>query len=485
MAPGPGVAGLAEDLWQIVATHMTLRDWARTSGTCHLLHRLPLSVVRVGDPFNEHKGMLHQGAPVLPHALQGRCWRATCEHLAKCIKEASSLRFPLYAGLEWASRRWSVAYILHLELDDEGAEQLAAACTPAGMQLRHLKELHFYCRAHSDTCRPMLAWLLSKASHIEALSCRSFRKLFYFPPLAYLKHLMLNSTDFSSLSRYLPLLLALETLHLDGHRETYMHEDDGLFSNAAHLPSLDLRSNIRLSHIAFQIATVGRLHIPDACKVSFIVMDEDYAGQASGQLSWAYLEPVLHSLSWTCFDSMGIVDMQRLQMCSALSYVNLVVHHRFGDAGMPVELTGHLARLKCLVIHAFEVHVVVPAYVEWKAFRVVACGGGLHLTMQDVQSFASTTAAFVLSGQGLDTSGVRQALQEALSAAGKSWDESLAHLGVGAIHPHGPGIKYPEGLGLRLSGCNAQPLHVWRMPGVPDQEGKALSQVVPFAKMDA
>ena len=82
-APELGPAGLTEDLWRIVASHMTLRDWARTSGTCRTLHSLPLSVVRIGDPFNEHEGTLRQGASVLPLVLCRACVEEPCEHGAK------------------------------------------------------------------------------------------------------------------------------------------------------------------------------------------------------------------------------------------------------------------------------------------------------------------------------------------------------------------------------------------------------------------
>jgi hypothetical protein len=192
------------------------------------------------------------------------------------------------------------------------------------------------------------------------------------------------------------------------------------------------------------MAIVRQLHVPAACKVGVIITDE--GDEPFRQMSWSHLLPVLHSWFLTC-RGVTAEDMQRLQFCRALSCVSLFVQGTFGREGQPIVLSGQLAgqfaRLDCLFIHAFEVHVVVPAHAEWKASRVVAGGGGIHLTFKDMQRFAGTTASFLLSGDGLESSGVRPALREALISAGKSWAE---------FDIQGPGM-YPKGGGLVLSGC--------------------------------
>jgi hypothetical protein len=233
---------------------MTLRDWARASGTCRQLYRLPLSVMRIGDPAHEHEGTLHQGAPVVSDAVQIVSLKIP-PITSSCDKEGSNAQ-PA-AGWEWASKRWSAAHILHLQLNKDNAMQLAGVCEPP-MQLQHLKELHFCCK--DDACvwwRLSLkaSWLLSRSPRLEALSCRVSRRLFYFPPLTTLKHLMLSMSDFSSLDDYLPQLPALESLHLDARKEPYQCGiilDDKEFYLTANLPALDLRDNIRLTHVAFQ-----------------------------------------------------------------------------------------------------------------------------------------------------------------------------------------------------------------------------------------
>ena len=338
--------------------------------------------------------------------------------------------------------------MLHLNLNEDNAGQLAATCAQPAMQLDHLKELHFRCAAYSGLCKGLLAWLLSKTPNIEALSCCAFRKLFYFPPLTTLKHLMLNSTDFSSLDEVLRQLPALETLLLDGWREVYIHEDADAFPNAAHLSSLDVRSNTRLTHIAFHEVTVGCPRVPAACKVSVSITD---AGENFGSLIWANLGTALRYFYWSCSGSIELEDMHGLLFCPALTYVDMAADESFGNKDTPIVLAGHLANLKCLFIRAFEVHVVVPADVEWKAFRVVAGRGGLHLTFEDVQRFASTTATWVFSGPRLEESGVRHALREALSAAGKSWDEFS--LDNGPVHLRGPGFMCPKDVGWKLPYC--------------------------------
>jgi hypothetical protein len=331
------------------------------------------------------------------------------------------------AGIQWCSKRWHEARILHLHLTKFNAEQLAAALSvgPPSAQLRKLKELHFYCKPDSDRCITMLTWLLSGISGLEVLSCRTFPKLFYFPPLVALKHLLLGCHDLTGLAKLLRGLPLLETLSVKG----VLEEEDGANdedSGPAHLPVLDLCSNTRLTHVFLYDVTVGRLSAARSCQISLRVLDE----ASLEQYDLAQVAPNLHALSWWAHEPVGCRALQRLQLCTALSVLDLRVSYAgIGRAAKPVRLSGALARLQqCSLYTAHDMHVAVPALVQWQFFKAWS-RGSLHIAFEDVRHFARTVETIALSSKNLCTSGTRQILCSALSMAGKTWDDSRGDYG--------------------------------------------------------
>jgi hypothetical protein len=164
----------------------------------------------------------------------------------------------------------------------------------------------------------MLAWLLSSfRDDLEVLSCRTFGKLFYFPPLAALKHLLLDCHNFSGLAKALRSLPKLETLSIDGYDEDEEEDENGHLGALAHLPALDLSSNTMLLHVRLCSATVGSLTVAPGCEVSLKIHDDD----ALERFEWAQLAPVLYSFSWMAQEWLENTSaaLQCLRQCTALS----------------------------------------------------------------------------------------------------------------------------------------------------------------------
>ena len=53
-APGGHLSTLPLDILQRVASLMPLKDWAKASGACRVMHTLQLDVIDVADPDNWH-----------------------------------------------------------------------------------------------------------------------------------------------------------------------------------------------------------------------------------------------------------------------------------------------------------------------------------------------------------------------------------------------------------------------------------------------
>jgi hypothetical protein len=109
----------------------------------------------------------------------------------------------------------------------------------------------------------------------------------------------------------------------------------------------------------------------------------------------------------------------------------------------PIDLTGTLARLAVCCISAAEIHVIVPAQVQWQVFTAWSRHGDLTIEFEDVEQFARSVGTIALCGKNL---GIQQDVCTALSRVGKSWDGSAdGYRGRRMYDYKGGGLDISEG----------------------------------------
>ena len=357
--------------------------------------------------------------------------------------QPSGLGVPVWTDLEWASKRWRRASVLHLQLHDGVVRRLPAVLANQPLAAGWLTELQVGRRVtgRGDSCDN--ASLLSHAPSLTMLAWRTHRlddctrMLMRMPCLTQLRHLvlLLEATCFGNdrmciseaakrnakeltegLRDSLVQLPALETLHL---KQISCHHPESTGLNLR-LPPLCLIACARLRYVCLDAFVAGSIGVPEGCSMSacFLAGSAALLQDAHWRRMLSQLRRIaLSSSVWGGYHEDTKRLMEILQCCPLMRDLRLDLLSDADDQQHVFALDGSLAGLETLSVSAHKLMVFVPACARWRCIRLW-CSGQLNVIFEDVGAFALHTKAFVFAGlhQHMENSASMASLCDALAA---------------------------------------------------------------------
>ncbi|BDA43022.1 hypothetical protein COCOBI_04-0310 [Coccomyxa sp. Obi] len=395
-----GLDSLPSDVVLLISGYMTMRDWARASGTCKAWWKLPLNNL----------------------------------DLCKVADHDSKLTI---AGIYWVANRCTEAQVLRCEINDISGtvmsqmRPLLKACEDPG--LRYLQELHLKCfyeqpliRYPGNTRTPALRsnsggtmlfmdlveGLARMASPLRVLSAHidKLTNAGAFPRMRQLQHLLLSmsictSKDdrrLSALASALPQMPQLLTVHLD---------NTGGYSGSMSILPLDLRPCTRLQSLRLGGIAPADLKLAPQTKLH---LDLTHWELACAPV-WAQLSSVNTlfyehvTIQGSMFDRTNLIPWLSGHVKLDTVYLQAFV---FGEAvymnGMQMapafigarhfSLNGHGVRLK------------VPAQHRWQVLEVWA-DYAMALEFEDLAVFVRAPPSFTFEFMRFRGTGFRELLR--------------------------------------------------------------------------
>lgn len=394
---------------------MTVRDWARASGTCRHMYKAGIEAAHIaccGLPPQNQDLFLEQGTKLcLPESSVA--WPRVASH----NEIIGLLDGP---GLLWASKRWRMASVLHLQMHEGVAQRLPPALASQPLPGDWLTELQLMWGPGATPVSHCMASLLSHAPSLTLLAIRTDARgirhpMLDVPVLRQLQHLVLvaesDSNDSSPynfnadlhqgcLLRVLIMglgnLPALKTLHL---KHVTLGDPGGL-ALPMRMHVLPLHVCATLQHVRLDSYLSGDILLLEGCSAcaSFLQGSAGDLQDACWQEMLVQLRGIaLSSSMWNGDYKQTEHMMHILQCCPVLRDLRLELLRSPVSQPYLFSLTRSLARLDTLSITAHDLQVFVPSCARWQCIRLW-CAGRLDVTFEDVGAFARHARAFVFAG---------------------------------------------------------------------------------------
>ena len=326
----------------------------------------------------------------LDHSLIRWCWSAgLCWALHRCLEvpmmcireteawQDSGAFETITSKLSWVAANSTALQVLIVWLFTWDPDDHQAPCTQYKLKWVHA-----------------LAQQLAACSRgLQTFRCRA-RDLDTFPVIPNLKHLMLD-VHFAPLHNgvgSLTSLASLETLHLEGHTNTYGSPA------AFDCPPLQLSCLSRLRRLALVNVIPEGISVSSCCAV-FV---KHFGTYISNHPFWSALcidSPCLRSVDWADLSYQVTIgtpeDIPRaMREASCLDRVNLSLLKKWSCERFPPAL----ARVRKLIIHSESIILSVPAKVQWQ-YILIYGWAHLNVVFEDVGAFAKVPMNFSFSGK--------------------------------------------------------------------------------------
>ncbi|EIE18828.1 hypothetical protein COCSUDRAFT_59759 [Coccomyxa subellipsoidea C-169] len=361
-----GNATLPQEVWQKIASHLGVRNWAQVSGTCKATWNVELQDVRVYE-----------------------CDRLGNAGVAWLLKRAQHARTLLIGELFGEALQ---DFALGLLQSPHSFTNLAALSLNREDNYRH-KRTH----EEAEALLMMWTWLAGQARQLQYLNL-TLIQLKGLPRLPQLKHLQLHlkNGDCRRVARCMTdALPSLQTLHIICLNDS---QDDG--------PELLLAAMTQLRSLALRGVLPASLALPESTQLHVRVHDI----HAARHPIWISLLPHLRTFH---------IDMQKedssfdakenipLFLFGPSSLETLIVSVRgFETVKAPIQLRGSFLEVERLAIDTLDdIHVEVPAGHGWRLVNFHTCKS-LGIRLHDMENFVDNRPEFSFQFTTLQGMGV-------------------------------------------------------------------------------
>ncbi|BDA45359.1 hypothetical protein COCOBI_07-1460 [Coccomyxa sp. Obi] len=325
---------LPAELWARVAAHMSLRDWARASGTC----------------------------------------RST---KAVCLKNLTIKNIPA-AGVQWASRMLDTADVLCSSA--HSLRPIAQGVMSGLYSIKQLQQLVIDAHPCSDSLLSCLSWLLAQTCKLEILVTRVDSSP-WFPSLTTLKHLILTfHGDAGNFCDAVPTCTALETLSL--------HSLGRYGSEVLRMGMLEMDGLPHLRVLVLKAIVPESIKVPKACQVHIGVSPTTDMQNSMWQCVLANIHALKVDLP---MPDTASVDLFWKRILSPLQNLRILDMHVC--TAQPVLYLKPFAQIEKLRISGQDLDLYFPAGVSWDTVEVDATGS-LELDFEDLSGFPLAVPRF-------------------------------------------------------------------------------------------
>ncbi len=399
---------LPEEIWAIVASKMTTKEWMSVSHTCRTMYGVqPASITLMPKQIRDFRWLIKHWKQVRHLSLDVELTGNLT--IAKCAIAMMNVAHQLSQQLKVLKLSAPVAEDLmcnncavneyRMEVGDRYIVELG---TKTCRMCEHIQ------RAKGDEWSALLTYFVQQASQVQTLS---FKMTILDVPLGKtLKHLLINVKDDIGEQgcRSLQQLQCLETLYIShrgwGQKEEPDDDDDDYdelwgkesVSHCRRAKALDMRGSNGLSVVRFVMFAPEAVKVPPGCHVS---IECDFLAFCEGREGLPSRYPQLHDAcgTWHLHDFRdGYQSEVMAYTLSQQEPIANIISLRldctdFCSPETPFEVGQCLQNLRDLEIRSQnDVEVKFIAAVRLERFVVVA--KFLHLEAPDLDSFAASIA---------------------------------------------------------------------------------------------
>lgn len=406
---------LPHEVWQRIASCVSLPEWAKAAGACRYLWKMYLNRVYVNASSSttaNYQGVASPGSCVSLGCCVGgipnfsvkvsqslemeRCvysQQQAHQSCVSCCRERAcfpSLCRPLvrFYSFLWASagvhvirfaaKRWRSAVHVNLHLS-EAASRLKDEVHEMMQHddLQNLQRLNVWTEGDSHTAAMGLVWLITHAGKLTWLSLTA-AELPYLPQSSSLRHVELCVYEKcgDSLFFSLALLPCLETLEL---------------KCPDHTDALNLQGCTRLRCLSLVHTVPNNLQIPPSCQLH-VQLHDLAAAQAEVWQSPDVRISSFNLIHHQCNIEDAVAVLGSLQLAQLREVTLQVVN--IGAKSEPYSLNGILGRIPSLKLVAFvDLYVTIPKECAWErlSLHAMLC---LSVHIADMSAFVQRLPIF-------------------------------------------------------------------------------------------